>query len=69
MPLISIITTAYKHEKFIVDTIESILVQSFTNWELLIGDDSPDNATWDIIQSFVAMYPEKIKAWHHSPNK
>lgn len=69
MPIFSIITTTYKHEKFIADTIESVLAQTFTDWELLIGDDSPDNATWDIIQSYVVKYPDKIKAWHHSPNK
>lgn len=69
MPLISIVTTTYKHEKFIADTIKSILAQTFTDWELLIGDDSPDNATWDIIQSYVVKYPDKIKVWHHSTNK
>lgn len=69
MPKISIITTTYKHEKFIADTIESVLAQTFTDWEFLIGDDSPDNVTWDVIQSYVTKYPEKIKTWHHSPNK
>lgn len=69
MPLISIITTTYKHERFIRETIESILSQNFGDWELLIGDDSPDDATWETIQGYVEKYPEKIKAWHHNPNK
>lgn len=69
MPKVSIITTAYKHEKFIAQTIDSILAQTFTDWELLIGDDSPDNDTWNIIQQYVSQYSDKIKAWHHSPNK
>jgi glycosyltransferase involved in cell wall biosynthesis len=69
MPKIAIITTTYKHEKFIEETIESILSQSFTDWELLIGDDSPDTKSWEIIQSYVAKYPDKIKAWHHTPNR
>ncbi|MDD2693546.1 MAG: glycosyltransferase [Candidatus Gracilibacteria bacterium] len=69
MPKISIITTTYRHEKFIAQTIESVLSQTFTDWELLIGDDSPDDATWNIIQNYTEKYPEKIKAWHHSPNK
>lgn len=69
MPKISIITTAYKHEKFIAQTIDSILNQSFSDWELLIGDDSPDNATWQIIEQYTKKYPDKIRAWHHSPNK
>ncbi len=69
MPKFSIITTTYKHEKYIRETIESILSQSFSDWELLIGDDSPDDSTWDIIQEYMQKYPNKIKAWHHSPNK
>ena len=69
MSKVSIITTAYKHQDFIAQTIESILLQTYTDWELLIGDDSGDNATRDSIQSYVNKYPTKIKAWHHSPNK
>ena len=69
MPKISIITTAYKHQDFIVETIESILSQTFTDWELLIWDDSPDDLTWNIIQAYVNKYPDKIKAWHNNPNK
>lgn len=69
MPKVSIITTTYKHQDFISQTIESILSQTFTDWELLIWDDSPDNETWNIIQEYVDKYPDKIKAWHHSPNK
>lgn len=69
MSKVSIITTTYKHQDFIAQTIDSILGQTFADWELLIGDDSPDNATWDIIQQYVSRYPDKIKAWHHSPNK
>ncbi len=69
MPKVAIITTTYKHEKFIQETIDSVLAQTFTDWELLIGDDSPDDATWNIIQRYTREYPEKIRAWHHSLNK
>lgn len=66
---ISIITTTYKHQNFIAKTIESVLNQTYINWELLIWDDSSDNKTWDIIEKHTQKYPDKIKAWHHSPNK
>lgn len=69
MPKFSVITTAYKHEKFIWATIESVLAQDFSDWELLIWDDSPDDATWKIIQGYIEKYPDKIHAWKHSPNK
>jgi glycosyltransferase involved in cell wall biosynthesis len=69
MPKFSIITTTYKHEKFITETIESVLAQSFVDWELLIGDDSPDGATWNIIEKYRQKYPDRIRTWHHTPNK
>ena len=69
MPLISIIHTTYRQENFTRSALDSVLSQSFTDWEILIGDDSPDDASWEIIQEYVAQYPDKIRAWHHSPNK
>jgi len=69
MPLISIITTTYNHKEYIAKTIQSILCQNFTDWELLIGDDSPNNETREIIETYIKKYPEKIKARHHTPSK
>ena len=34
--LVSIITPTYNSEKFISETINSVLNQTYTNWELLI---------------------------------
>ena len=69
MKKISIITTTYNHQNFIKKTIDSVVDQSYQNRELLIGDDSPNEETWNIIQTYIEKYPEKIKAWHHIPNK
>ena len=42
--LVSIITPLYNGEKFIKDTIESVLSQTYENWEMFIVDDcSKDN--------------------------
>ena len=44
MPLISIIIPVYNAEKYIHKCLNSILVQTHTNWEaILIDDGSPDN--------------------------
>ena len=43
--LVSIITPSYRSEKFISQTIESVLSQTYQNWEMIIVDDvSPDNS-------------------------
>ena len=44
-PFISIIMPVYNVEKYIVRSIESVLAQTFTDFDLLLDDDcSPDNS-------------------------
>ena len=67
--LVSIILTCYKQEKFIEETMLSVINQKYVDRELLIGDDSPDDNCRKIISKYVIQYPDKIHAWHHYPNK
>jgi glycosyltransferase involved in cell wall biosynthesis len=62
LPLVSIISPTYNHEKFIADCIESVLAQSYTNWEMLIVDDGSSDNTFKIAQSFAEKDP-RIKAF------
>lgn len=51
--LVSIITPSYNSADFIVETIESILAQTYTNWELLITDDCSTDNTFDIVGKYI----------------
>lgn len=45
MHLVSIILPLYKSERYIRETVDSVLDQTHTNWELIVIDDgSPDNS-------------------------
>jgi glycosyltransferase involved in cell wall biosynthesis len=44
-PLVSVLMTAYNREKYIAEAIESVLSSTYTNWELIIVDDTSKDAT------------------------
>ena len=52
MPRISVIMPAYNASKYISEAIESILNQTFTNFELLICDDGSTDGTLDIVKHY-----------------
>ena len=52
--LVSIIMPSYNTERFIKDTIESVLAQSYTNWELIIVDDCSTDNTDAIVSPYLA---------------
>lgn len=58
--LVSIIMPSYNSSKYIAKTIDSIVSQFYTNWELLITDDCSTDNTCEIIKEYAA-YDQRIK--------
>lgn len=50
--LVSIITPSYNSEKYISETIESVLTQTYSNWEMLIVDDMSTDDSLQIIKAY-----------------
>lgn len=50
--LVSIITPTYNSEKFLDDSIKSVLGQSYTNWEMIIIDDFSEDNTQDVVKKY-----------------
>lgn len=67
-PLVSIITPLYNSEKYIGETIESVLNQTYRNWEMLIVDDcSKDNGV-KIVNEYV-LKDKRIKLFKNEKNE
>ena len=54
MKKVSIIIPVYNAEKYIAATIESVLDQTFTNWELLLVDDCSTDDSSKVINKIIA---------------
>ncbi len=61
--IFSFIVPVYNVEKYLARCLESLLNQSFTDFEIIVvNDGSPDNSQ-RIIDDYAARYPDKIKAF------
>lgn len=66
-PLVSIVTPAYNVEKYIEETINSVLNQTYQNWEMIIVEDCSKDRTYDIIQKF-SKEDKRIKLFKNEKN-
>lgn len=66
--LVSVIMPSYNASRFIAESINSVLLQTYSNWELLIVDDCSKDNSVEIAQRFaniderVRLFPLK-KMW------
>jgi hypothetical protein len=52
-PLVSIVSPTYNREKWIKRTIESVLAQTFKDWELIFVDNASTDRTVNIIEEYI----------------
>ena len=67
-PKISVVLPTYNGAAYLVESITSIVRQSFSSWELIIIDDGSTDSTPEIIQEFVAR-DSRIRQVTHAENR
>lgn len=65
--LISIVMPAYNCEKYIGQAIDSVLMQTYTNWELLVINDASTDSTEEIVKRKQKLNP-KIYLYSNNVN-
>lgn len=54
VPSVSIVIPAFRNARFIDETVESALAQTYDDLEVVIADHSSDDGTWEAIQRFAS---------------
>ncbi|MGE0406800.1 MAG: glycosyltransferase family 2 protein, partial [Candidatus Korobacteraceae bacterium] len=56
-PLVSIITPVYNGEEFLVECIESVLAQTYQNWEYIIVNNHSKDRSLEIAEEYARRDP------------
>lgn len=65
---VSIIMGIYNNEKTLEDSVDSIINQTYSNWELIMCDDGSKDSTYQIAKNYGKMYPDKITVLRNEEN-
>lgn len=67
VPQVSVLMTAYNRDKYIADSIESVLAQRFSDFELLVVDDCSTDRTLEIAREYEAR-DDRIRVFANERN-
>jgi len=67
LPVVSIYIPCFNYGKYLNDAIDSVLFQTFTNWELLIFDDFSTDSTREVMKKY-ENYGHKVKLFYNEHN-
>jgi len=68
-PLISICIPAYRAEKYLPSTLESIRTQTFTDWEIIVTEDGTKDRTEEIVRAFARQVTQSVTYNRHEKNR
>ena len=67
-PLISICIPAYNAERFLPAALESVRIQRFTDWELIVTEDGSRDSTEEIVREFARTVSQPVRYDRHEQN-
>ncbi len=67
MPKVSVCIPSYNHERYIGAALDSVLAQTFRDFEVIVVDDGSTDGTLQIARSYASRYPRLIQVFTH-PN-
>ncbi|MFM9267672.1 glycosyltransferase [Tychonema sp. BBK16] len=67
-PLVSIIIPCYNHATLLREAVESVVIQTYPNWECIIVNDGSSDDTSNLTNYLIQLYPQKSLRLIDKPN-
>jgi glycosyltransferase involved in cell wall biosynthesis len=61
MPKVSVIIPTYNAQEYLSETLDSVLSQTYSHFEVIVVDDGSKDQTISIVEEYRMKYPEKVK--------
>lgn len=66
VPLVSFVTPFYNTEQYLEECIESVLRQTYGNWEYVLLNNCSTDKSVQIAERYARQYPDRIRLEHNS---
>lgn len=68
-PKVTVYIPCYNYGRFLAQAVDSVLEQSYENWELIIIDDGSQDETAEVAGRYAALHPDRIRVMSHTPTR
>ncbi len=68
-PLVSVTIIFFNAEQFLRDAVESVLAQTYANWELLLVDDGSADRSTELALGYARTHPGKVRYLEHDGHR
>jgi GT2 family glycosyltransferase len=69
VPTVSVVTRCYNQAQYLSDAIESVVAQTFDDWEMIIVDDGSPDDTAHVAQVLIDRHPDRRIRLLRGPNR
>lgn len=68
-PAVTVYVPCYDYGRYLTQAVDSVLVQSFLDWELIIIDDGSEDQTRAVADTYVTRHPDRVRLIRHERSK
>lgn len=66
-PLVSVLMISFNNVQYLKQAIDSVINQTYSNWELIVSDDGSTDGAWELAQA-LAKKDKRIKTYRNEKN-